>query len=89
MRGIIQQQQFRRDYKRQKRRSKKMEKLEHVVEQLVYTGALDRIYRPHRLTGAWNGFWECHIESDWLLIYDISGTEVLLARTGTHADILE
>jgi mRNA-degrading endonuclease YafQ of YafQ-DinJ toxin-antitoxin module len=33
------------------------------------------------------GWRECHIQSDWLLIYKATNTEVLLARTGTHADL--
>ena len=35
------------------------------------------------------GVWECHIEPDWLLIYDITATEVLLIRTGSHSDLFE
>ncbi len=38
------------------------------------------------LSGEWGGVWECHLEPDWLLIYDVSDEEVLLIRTGTHAD---
>ena len=36
----------------------------------------------------WKGWRECHIEPDWLLIYKTTDEEVLLARTGTHADLL-
>jgi mRNA interferase YafQ len=31
--------------------------------------------------------WECHIEADWLLIYNVTPNEVLLVRTGTHLDL--
>ncbi|MDO8553147.1 MAG: type II toxin-antitoxin system YafQ family toxin [bacterium] len=41
------------------------------------------------LTGEWLGFWECHIGPNWLLIYDVTDTEVLLARTGSHVDLFE
>jgi mRNA interferase YafQ len=44
-------------------------------------------YRPHRLSGNWNRFWECHIEPDWLLIWDEDETALILVRTGTHADL--
>ena len=40
----------------------------------------------HKLSGEWSGVWECHIEPDWLLIYAVTDEEVLLIRTGTHAD---
>jgi mRNA interferase YafQ len=33
--------------------------------------------------------WECHIEPDWLLIYEVRPTEVLLIRTGTHSELFE
>lgn len=33
------------------------------------------------------GYWDCHIEPDWLLIYKLTQYEVRLARTGTHADL--
>jgi mRNA interferase YafQ len=87
MRKIVQRTQFRNDLKRQKRRGKDLEELIAAVELLVETGALPHGYRPHRLTGEWKGVWECHIESDWLLIYEVTATEVLLIRTGTHSDL--
>jgi mRNA interferase YafQ len=45
--------------------------------------------RDHPLKGEWKGWRECHIQPDWLLIYRTTETEVLLARTGTHADLFE
>jgi len=89
MRRITQWNQFRRDYKRLERRGKDIEKLEDAVALLAQSGTLPVRHRPHKLTGEWNGFWECHIGPDWLLIYDIGEHELLLARTGTHADLLE
>ena len=35
--------------------------------------------------GEWKGVWECHIDPDWLLIYEVTVDEVLLIRTGTHS----
>lgn len=50
---------------------------------------LDEKYRDHGLTGNYNGFRECHVEPDWLLIYRISRDmlELFLFRTGTHSDL--
>ena len=45
--------------------------------------------RDHGLTGNLSGFRDCHIEPDWILIYRIDGDELLLARTGTHADLFD
>jgi mRNA interferase YafQ len=87
MRRITQRTQFRNDLKRQKRRGKDLEELIAAVELLAETGTLAEGYRPHRLTGEWRGVWECHIEPDWLLIYEVTAAEVLLIRTGTHSDL--
>ena len=48
-------------------------------------------YLPHKLVGKLRGYWECHIESNWLLIYDVQETIELvsLARTGTHSDLFK
>jgi mRNA interferase YafQ len=89
MRKIIEQTQFRQDLKRQKRRGKDVEELIAAVDLLAETGTLPAGYRPHKLSGEWKGVWECHIEPDWLLIYDVTDKEVLLIRTGTHSDLFE
>ena len=43
--------------------------------------------RPHKLSGEYDGLWECHIENNWLLIYNFNDTEIILFRTGTHEDL--
>ena len=87
MRRICQHARFRRDLKRQKRRGKDIEDLIAVVELLAQEGELPAGFRPHQLSGEWKGVWECHIEPDWLLIYEITAVEVTLIRTGTHHDL--
>ena len=89
MRRITQRTQFRQDLKRQKRRGLDIEELIAVVELLAETGVLPDGYRAHQLTGEWKGVWECHVEPDWLLIYDVTPAEVLLIRTGTHSDLFQ
>ena len=81
--------QFFRDYKKAKRRGLDMDKLRDVINDLAAGKQLDRRYRDHRLTGQWHDFRECHIQSDWLLIYQIQQEVLVLAlqRTGTHADL--
>ncbi|MDP2630998.1 MAG: type II toxin-antitoxin system YafQ family toxin [Candidatus Uhrbacteria bacterium] len=70
-------------------RGKDRKKLLDVARLLVNDGSLSTEYRPHKLHGEYAGLWECHIESDWLLIYDVTEEKVFLARTGTHADLFE
>lgn len=80
---------FKKDLKRVAKRTWDRTKLEVIVTMLRSDEPLPIRARPHRLTGDWDGFWECHIEPDWLLIYDFNATTVQLARTGTHADLFE
>ena len=79
--------QFKRDLKRAGKRGKDPDKLRRVVAKLVADEPLDRLNKPHRLLGAWSPCWECHIEPDWLLIWDEDEESVTLIRTGTHSDL--
>jgi mRNA interferase YafQ len=81
---------FRKDHKRMRKRGAAMPKLDGVVDLLMTDQPLAARNRPHRLSGEWKGFWECHIEPDWLLIYDLDDPQVVaLHRTGTHSDLFE
>jgi mRNA interferase YafQ len=46
-------------------------------------------YRNHKLVGNWVGYWECHLEPDWLLVYKIEGNTLILAAAGTHSDLFD
>ncbi len=45
-------------------------------------------YRLHKLSGQYSGYWECHIEPDWVLIYYLNDEVLGLERTGTHSDLV-
>ena len=62
---------------------------EKVVNMLVCERVLPEKYRDHNLSGIYEGFRECHINSDWLLIYRVEKDRLILAlsRTGTHSDL--
>lgn len=79
--------QFERDIKRMGKRGKKMEKLKIIIRSLAGEEPIDPIHRDHKLLGDWQGRWECHIESDWLLIYKVEEKQIIFERTGTHADL--
>jgi mRNA interferase YafQ len=87
MRSIKTTRHFERDIKRARKRGKDLDKLWRIVESLSQGEPLAARHRPHRLSGEWNRFWECHIEPDWLLIWDETETILILVRTGTHADL--
>ena len=79
--------QFKKDLKRVKKRGKNIDKLEIIINSLQAGNNLEIRYRNHQLTGNWSSCWECHIEPDWLLIYQINSTELILIRTGSHSDL--
>jgi mRNA interferase YafQ len=87
MRSIKTTRHFARDIKRAGKQGKDLDKLWRIVESLSRAEPLAARHRPHRLTGQWNRFWECHIEPDWLLIWDETETSLILVRTGSHADL--
>jgi mRNA interferase YafQ len=79
--------QFEKDLKRCQRRNKRMEKFKLVAETLIAGDELDSIHRDHKLIGNFVGRRECHLESDWLLIYKLEEDRIILERMGTHADL--
>lgn len=81
--------QFDRDVKRMQRRGKNLEKLKIIIRSLLAEEQLDPIHRDHKLIGNWQGRRECHIESDWLLIYKAEKIRIVFERTGTHSDLFE
>lgn len=84
---IRQSTQFRRDVKRLRRQGVEMAQLEAVIVTLVAQEPLDEHYRDHALIGNWQGFRECHLRPDWLLIYRLENDELQLARTGNHTEL--
>lgn len=81
--------QFRKDLKRVKKQGRNLEKLKAILVKLQRREPLAPAQRDHALTGNFQGHRECHIEPDWLLIYEIDGEELLLTavRVGSHSDL--
>jgi mRNA interferase YafQ len=62
--------------------------LENVVALLADDRPLPEKYRDHALIGDWNGYRECHIKPDLLLIYRTKEPGLLrLARLGSHSEL--
>ena len=79
------------DLKLAKKQNKDPDKLFHVVNVLADGGILDARYRDHDLSVDYKGTRECHIESDWLLVYEIRDEVLVLMlyRLGTHSELFK
>ena len=86
---VVPSNQFKKDLTLAKKRGFNINHLSKVVNTLAAQKKLDAKYRDHSLTGEYKDFRECHIESDWLLIYRVEkdALELFLFRTGTHSDL--
>ena len=83
--------QFKRDLKLVVKRGFDVEKMRTILNFLARDGQVPDSYSPHVLKGKYVGVWECHIEPDWLLMYDKADTIhlVRIVRTGTHSDLFK
>ncbi len=68
-----------------------MELFQQVATLLAETGTLPVQYKPHKLSGKYKNCWECHIQPDWLLVWEQSNQELtlLFIDTGTHSDLFK
>lgn len=73
---------FRKDYKVICKRKWDIDKLEKHLEKLM------KADRGHNLKGKLSGKRECHIDFDWVLVYELTGRDIKLLRTGSHSEVL-
>lgn len=83
--------QFKKDLKLMNKRGVNLNDLRKVLDYLIIEGQVPISYKPHILSGKYKGVWACHINPDWLLIYDINNSIKLvrLVRTGSHSDLFK
>ena len=86
---VVKLKRFRKNLKKMLRRGKDISKLEAVVSLLAQGKPLPSKYKDHALTGDLAGLRDCHIENDWLLLYYIEDSVLVLTLTdtGTHSDL--
>jgi mRNA interferase YafQ len=84
---VIQTSQFKKDLRRLKKSGQyEIKKIEEAIELLAYGAILPERYRHHYLTGDLEGYEECHLAFDWLLMFKRHHDLLILQliRTGTH-----
>ena len=82
---------FKKDIRIAKKQGKDLDKLFSVIEILASGEVLEERFRDHGLTGNYRGTRECHIEPDWLLIYEIveDALILILNRLGSHSELFK
>lgn len=83
---------FRKQLKLMMKRGKSEAEIKTVIVLLANDECLPPKYRDHALTGNFINFRDCHIQPDWLLIYQKQDSEdgqgvLRLEATGTHSDL--
>jgi len=86
---IVWTSQFKKDYKLAMKRGQNINLLDNIIRLLAKGELLPKTNRDHALSGNWVGHRECHIQSDWLLVYRVDDDILVLTltRTGTHSDL--
>ena len=81
---------FRNDTKRlYKRNIMVQDEIALVVEKLLNHQPLHPKYRDHALKGDYQGYRDCHIHADLVLVYKIQNNTLYLSRIGRHQDIFK
>ena len=83
--------QFKKDYKKAIKQGCKEKDFREVLKYLVKQKPLPERYLDHPLhdTKEYQNVRECHIYPDWLLVYRVNKTELILEliRTGSHSEL--
>ena len=87
--GVRKTSRYKKSIKKMLKRGKDIKKLTNVVLKLANGEQLPPQYKDHPLSGDLAGLRDCHIESDWVLLYEIKDNLLILslADTGTHSDL--
>jgi mRNA interferase YafQ len=80
---------FKKDVRRCKKRGYNLSCLEQAIDILQKNGNLPPKYKVHKLSGQYDGLWECHLNPDWLLVWEQNEKvfTMLFMATGTHSDL--
>ena len=87
--SVVKTSQFKKDLKLSIKRNKPITKLDKAIDVLTSGDTLPIEYKEHILIGNFKGIHECHIENDWLLLFEFDEEKLrlILHGVGTHSDL--
>lgn len=81
---------FKKDLKKYKNKPDQLEELKKVLNLLENGLPIPAVYYPHSLQGDYKDCMECHIQSDYLLIwFDAENDIIKLVRLGSHSELFK
>lgn len=89
MLDIIFTNKFRKDYKKASKQGKDLLIVKEVSNLLASEIELPEKYKDHILIGNYQGKRECHIKPNWLLIYEVNDSSLILHRLGSHSELFK
>ncbi len=78
---------FKKDLKKIKKQNKDLKLLGKIIDILANQETIPHYYKNHKLINNYVGYFELHIQPDWLLIYKIENNILYLARIGSHSEL--
>ena len=80
---------FRKERKLMGKRGWDLDKLTEVLDMIINEQPLPPQYENHPLHGKWKGWLECHVQGDWVLVYEIddAARTVTFHHTGSNSDL--
>lgn len=89
---VVYSNKFKKSLKKVLKQGKDIKKLKIVVDKLANKEKLEPRFRNHSLINDnyYKDCSECHIESDWLLVYQYDDDKLvlILVNTGSHSEVL-
>lgn len=86
MRQVERKKSFLNDLSRT-RRPDFVAEIDTIVYYLQRCGELPQEYEAHPLSWQWSGFWDVHLDDDWILVYRVTNKKVRLIRIVTHKQL--
>jgi mRNA interferase YafQ len=87
MRVAISESQFKKDLKLAAKQHKNIDELLQIIKALQQEKPLPPKNKNHKLKGKYTGYWECHVEPDWLLVYKLAPGKLILSRIASHSEL--
>lgn len=88
MREVQKTKRFLKDFAKAKRPDFR-EEIRTIVYLLMKDGELPSDYDAHPLYWQWAGFWDVHLDDDWILVYRITERRIRLVRLVRHKELRE